>query len=117
MDKRVAAPAPYFDAGEVGRELMEIIAAQKGQPLEARPAVLDKLKQLLRDARAEAERQLAADLFNLGQRCAPGTYKLVGLPPAKLTPIESLYAEGATAGEVVLKMSTPPPVRPFESPL
>src|SRR5947199_144825 len=60
MDKSVASAAPYFDAGEVGRELMAFIEAQQGQAQEARPAVLDKLKQLLRNARIEAARQLAA---------------------------------------------------------
>ena len=70
MDKSVASAAPYFDAGEVGRELMAFIEAQHGQAQEARPAVLDKLKQLLRNARIEAARQLAAD--GKGRRCAEG---------------------------------------------
>src|ERR1700680_2775383 len=70
MDKSVASTAPYFDAGEVGRELMALLEAQKGQAQNARPAVLDKLKQLLRDARTEAARQLAAD--GKGRRCAEG---------------------------------------------
>ena len=70
MDKSIATAAPYFDAGEVGRELMGLLAAQKGEAHEARPAVLDKLKQLLRTARIEAERQLAAD--GNGRRCAEG---------------------------------------------
>ena len=70
MDKSIARAAPYFDAGEVGRELLQFIEAQKGQPLEARPAVLGRLKELLRDARIEAGRQLAAD--GKGRRCAEG---------------------------------------------
>ena len=70
MDKSIATAAPYFDAGEVGRELMAFIEAQNGQAQEARPAVLDKLKQLLRNARTEADRQLAAD--GKGRRCAEG---------------------------------------------
>ncbi|MGE0850495.1 MAG: [protein-PII] uridylyltransferase [Hyphomicrobiaceae bacterium] len=70
MDKSIARAAPYFDAGEVGRELLQFIEAQKGQPLEARPAVLGRLKELLRDARIEAARQLAAD--GKGRRCAEG---------------------------------------------
>ena len=70
MDKSIATAAPYFDAGEVGRELMGLLDAQKGEAHEARPAVLDKLKQLLRTARFEAERQLAAD--GNGRRCAEG---------------------------------------------
>jgi [protein-PII] uridylyltransferase len=68
MDKSVVSAAPYFNAGEVGRELMLLLEAKKGAVLEARPAVLDKLKQLLRDARTEAAHQLAAD--GKGRRCA-----------------------------------------------
>ena len=70
MDKSIANAAPYFDAGEVGRELMLFIEAQKGQAQEARPAVLSRLKELLRNARTEAARQLAAD--GKGRRCAEG---------------------------------------------
>src|SRR5437879_6008308 len=70
MDKSVASTAPYFDAGEAGRELMAFLEAQRGQAQDARPAVLDKLKQLLREARIEAARQLAAD--GKGRRCAEG---------------------------------------------
>src|SRR5438128_195365 len=70
MDENVARPAPYFDAGEIGRELMELLEARKGDVLDARLGVLGKLKQLLRDARTEAARQLAAD--GNGRRCAEG---------------------------------------------
>ena len=69
MDKSIATNSPYFDAGEAGRELAGLLEAHKG-PLDARPAILDKLKQLLRTARAEAARQLAAD--GKGRRCAEG---------------------------------------------
>ena len=70
MDKSISSNAPYFDAGEVGRELTVLLAARKGAVLEARPAVLDRLKELLRTARTEAARQLAAD--GKGRRCAEG---------------------------------------------
>ena len=70
MDKSIATAAPYFDAGEAGRELLGLLAAQKGAVLDARPAVLDKLKQLLRTARTEAARQLETD--GRGRRCAEG---------------------------------------------
>ncbi len=70
MDKSIASTAPYFDAGEVGRELVRCIEAQSGGVQEARPAVLERLKALLRSARAEAARQLAAD--GRGRRCAEG---------------------------------------------
>ena len=70
MDKSIATAAPYFDAGEAGRELIGLLEAQKGGILDARPAVLDKLKQLLRTARTEAARQLETD--GKGRRCAEG---------------------------------------------
>ena len=70
MDKSIASTAPYFDAGEVGRELVRFLEAQSGVAQEARPAVLERLKELLRNARAEAARQLAAD--GKGRRCAQG---------------------------------------------
>ena len=70
MDKSIASTAPYFDAGEVGRELVRFLEAQSGAAQEARPAVLERLKELLRTARAEAARQLDAD--GKGRRCAQG---------------------------------------------
>jgi [protein-PII] uridylyltransferase len=70
MDKSIASTAPYFDAGEVGRELVRFLETRSGAAEEARPAVLERLKELLRNARAEAARQLAAD--GKGRRCAQG---------------------------------------------
>ena len=70
MDKSIASTAPYFDAGEVGRELVRFLEAQSGAAQEARPAVLERLKELLRTARVEAARQLGAD--GKGRRCAQG---------------------------------------------
>jgi [protein-PII] uridylyltransferase len=70
MDKSVASSAPYFDAGEVGRELVRYLEQRSGAAQEARPAVLERLKELLRAARAEAARQLDAD--GKGRRCAQG---------------------------------------------
>ena len=70
MDKSVASTAPNFDAGEVGRELVRFLEAQHGAPQDARPAVLERLKELLRTARVEAARQLEAD--GKGRRCALG---------------------------------------------
>jgi [protein-PII] uridylyltransferase len=70
MDKSIASSAPYFDAGEVGRELVRCVEAQGGAAQEARPAVLERLKELLRTARAEAARHLDAD--GKGRRCAQG---------------------------------------------
>ena len=70
MDKSIASTVPYFDAGEVGRELVRFLEAQSGAAQEARPAVLERLKELLRTARTEAARQLATD--GKGRRCAQG---------------------------------------------
>jgi [protein-PII] uridylyltransferase len=69
MDTTVTAKAPYFDAREVAREFADLIKA-RGGAAEARPAVLERLKGLFKSARAEAERQLAAD--GSGRRCAEG---------------------------------------------
>jgi len=59
MDKSVASTAPLFDAGEAGRELMAFLEAQRGQArTQARGA--RQAEALLREARIEAARQLAA---------------------------------------------------------
>jgi [protein-PII] uridylyltransferase len=70
MDKGIARTAPYFDASDVGRELVGLIAERAGAAEAARPAVLERLKALLRDARLEARRQLEQD--GKGRRCAEG---------------------------------------------
>jgi cobalt-precorrin 5A hydrolase/precorrin-3B C17-methyltransferase len=67
MDKSIANAAPYFDAGEVGGELVRLIEAKNGAAQEARPAVLERLKELLRTARAEAELRRAAVVVGLDQ--------------------------------------------------
>ncbi len=68
MDTPIASNAPYFAAGDVGRELTSFVTHHNGAVLDARPAVLDKLKELLRAARRELARQLAVD--GNGRRCA-----------------------------------------------
>ncbi len=70
MDKSVTFKAPYFDAQEAARELAGYIDGQNGAAHAARPAVLERLKELLRTARAEAAQQLAND--GNGRRCAEG---------------------------------------------
>jgi [protein-PII] uridylyltransferase len=70
MEKSVISKAPYFDAQEVARELVGYIDANGAAAHAARPAVLERLKELLRGARAEAARQLAND--GNGRRCAEG---------------------------------------------
>src|SRR5215468_5816645 len=68
MDTPIASNAPEFAAGHVGRELTSFVARHNGAALDARPAVLDKLKELLRAARLEVARQLSVD--GNGRRCA-----------------------------------------------
>ncbi|MCL4765588.1 MAG: [protein-PII] uridylyltransferase [Hyphomicrobiaceae bacterium] len=69
MDVTTLAKAPYFDPLEARRELTRL-AAEAGGAGEARAAVLEHCKGLLRDARSAAEAQLAAD--GNGRRCAGG---------------------------------------------
>jgi [protein-PII] uridylyltransferase len=69
MDKTLVSAAPYFDVHEVGRELVTFVEAQ-GDAQDARPVVLERLKELLKAARVEAERQLLVD--GNGRRCAEG---------------------------------------------
>jgi len=69
MDKSVGAKAPYFDRREVGGELVALVATH-GNATNARPAVLERLKRLLKFAREEADRHLLED--GNGRRCAEG---------------------------------------------
>jgi len=69
MDKSVTTNAPYFGALALGGALAAL-AQTHGGALEARPAVLERLKELLRSARAEAAQHLQAD--GNGRRCAEG---------------------------------------------
>ena len=69
MDTAVIPKAPYFDAREVAREIAGLVE-ERGGAGEARPAVLERLKGLLKGARVAAERQLLAD--GSGRRCAEG---------------------------------------------
>jgi [protein-PII] uridylyltransferase len=73
MDKSIISQAPYFDAREVRRELTGMFEQHNGVATAARPAVLDRLKGLLKTARAEANRQLVRD--GNGRRCAEGLAK------------------------------------------
>jgi [protein-PII] uridylyltransferase len=70
MDTALATTKPpYFDPHEVGRELAQLVETHGGVE-RARPAVLARLKALLKTGRAEAERQLLAD--GSGRSCAAG---------------------------------------------
>lgn len=70
MDKSLIASAPYFDAREVGRQLVDLLGVAHGDVQAARPAVLERLKELLSTARLQAAQQLARD--GNGRRCAEG---------------------------------------------
>src|SRR5690606_14359489 len=69
MDQIDLIPAPYFDPAELRRELSALVR-EHGGPAEARPHVLDRLKQLIKTARAAARATLEAD--GNGRRCAMG---------------------------------------------
>ena len=73
MDKSIISQSPYFDARELRRELTQMFEAQNGVAQAARPAILDRLKGLLKTARSEANRQLVSD--GNGRRCAEGLAK------------------------------------------
>ncbi len=69
MDVTTLTKAPYFDPLEARHDLTRL-ATEKSGAGDARPAVLDYCKALLKNARASAEAQLAAD--GNGRRCASG---------------------------------------------
>jgi [protein-PII] uridylyltransferase len=73
MDKSIISQSPYFDARELRRELTQMFETQNGVAQAARPAILDRLKGLLKTARSEANRQLVSD--GNGRRCAEGLAK------------------------------------------
>ena len=56
MDKSIISQPPYFDARELRRELTQMFERRNSVAHTARPAVLDRLKGLLRTARSEANR-------------------------------------------------------------
>ena len=70
MDQKIAKSAPYFDHAAALDALHEAWKAQSGRESEQRAAVLEALKGLVAEARAEARRQLEAD--GNGRRCAQG---------------------------------------------
>jgi [protein-PII] uridylyltransferase len=66
MDTSIASTAPFFDAAAVAAELAHLTRERSAAAV--RPAVLERLKRLLRSARAEAHHQLQVD--GNGQGCA-----------------------------------------------
>lgn len=70
MDQDLRQRAPYFDAGDARERLSETWRALSGQEHPARNAVLELLKALVEESRAEAARQLEAE--GNGRRMAEG---------------------------------------------
>ncbi len=69
MDTSLFPPAPYFEPSELRHTLTALFNAHGSAP-EARPAILDRLKLLVKAARGTARLQLEAD--GNGRRCAIG---------------------------------------------
>ncbi|MBI1648266.1 [protein-PII] uridylyltransferase [Hyphomicrobium sulfonivorans] len=63
-------PAPYFDPAAMRAELAAILREHGGVADKARGAVLERLKRLVADARAQARAQLEVD--HRGRQCAEG---------------------------------------------
>lgn len=71
MDSSTFLPAPYFDAKELRVELTGLFNTYG--VADARQHVVERLKGLVKDARAQAQRTLEAD--GNGRRCAEGLAK------------------------------------------
>ena len=69
MDTTQFPPTPYFDLVEARHALTALLNAS-GSPAEARPAVIERLKFLVKAARGTARPQLEA--AGNGRRCATG---------------------------------------------
>ncbi len=80
MDTEALSSAPYFDPQALRVELTRI-HAEAGSATEARPRLVERLKQLVKSARSEARAGLEAD--GRGRRCAEGLARfhdeLIGL--------------------------------------
>ncbi len=70
MDKVIQQAAPYFDSRQLRVELTEYLRANGNDVAKVRPALIERLKALVADARDEARRRLEAD--RSGRRCAAG---------------------------------------------
>jgi len=69
MDTSRLPAAPYFDLHQLRVDLTALFNAE-GSAADARPAVVERLKDLVRTARASARAQLETD--GNGRRCATG---------------------------------------------
>ncbi|WP_072369422.1 [protein-PII] uridylyltransferase [Hyphomicrobium sp. NDB2Meth4] len=70
MDKAIQQTAPYFDSQQLRAELTANLRDNGGDIEKARPAMIERLKQLVAEARDAARRGLEAD--HRGRRCAAG---------------------------------------------
>ena len=70
MDTPCLPTAPYFDPQELRQTLTGLLQEHGGDPADARPAIVDRLKTLVKAARGTARLQLEAD--GNGRRCAMG---------------------------------------------
>src|SRR5262245_46716820 len=97
---------PYFDPHEVGRELVQLVEMHGGAE-RARPAVLARLKALLKQARAEAELKLIAD--GSGRSCAEGLSAFMDALVALVydyTVTQVYRAENPSSGEHMAVVAT-----------
>jgi [protein-PII] uridylyltransferase len=69
MDQPAPRQAPYFDPGLLRQEASQLAHAYSGQDTSLRLALVERLRRLVVDARAAAERQLEAD--GDGRACQP----------------------------------------------
>ncbi|MGE3064841.1 MAG: [protein-PII] uridylyltransferase [Hyphomicrobiaceae bacterium] len=70
MDTKISAAAPYFQPQALRQELTSLWQARGGDAAAVRPEIVARLKELVRDAFADARRQLEAD--GRGRTCAEG---------------------------------------------
>jgi len=70
MDKAIQQTAPYFDSQHLRAELTANLRANGDDIEKARPAMIERLKLLVAEAREAARRGLEAD--HKGRRCAAG---------------------------------------------
>ena len=68
MDQPAPKPTPYFDFDLLRREASELARAHAGQATALRPALVERMRKLVTEARASAKRRLEED--GDGRRCA-----------------------------------------------
>ena len=70
MDQTVVKTAPYFDLDALHEETSRLAHAYSGQDSSLRAALVERLRQLVHEARTEARAQLERD--GDGRACAEG---------------------------------------------